>query len=89
MKFSVECNSLRELIAAAGVPVGTLATRLGLSDSMTSQKATGERPIFADEIGPIAAAINEAGRTTVTEKQVISLIGKARVKVRGSLADAG
>jgi len=87
MKFTIECKTIRELIAAAGVPVGVLAKRLGLSDSMTSQKATGERPFFADEIGAVAAAINEAGRVKVTNKQVIELIGKANIKRRGTLAE--
>jgi len=35
----------------------------------------------------IVAAINDGGRVTITEKQLINLIGKERIKVRGSLAD--
>ncbi len=83
MRFTVEIQNVRQLLSAAGVPVGTLAKRLGRSEPMTSLKVKGMRPMFLDEVGAIVGAINDGGRMTVTENQIIKLIGKKNLKVRG------
>lgn len=83
MKFTINVRDLRQLVDAAGVPVGAVAARMGRSDSMTSLKLKGKRPLFMDEVGPIVAAINEGGSVTVTEEQVVKLVGKANIKLRG------
>jgi hypothetical protein len=83
MRFTVEISNVRELVMAAGVTMGTLAKRMGRSESMTSLKVKGVRPMFLDEIGAIVGAINDAGLMTVTDAQVLKLIGKENVKVRG------
>jgi len=83
MRFTVEVNNIRELIAAAGVPMGALAQQLGRSETMASNKLKGKRSLFLDEVGAIVGAINDHGRMTVTDAQVIKLIGKHNLKVRG------
>lgn len=83
MKFSVTVENVRDLIHSAGVTVGDVAVRMGRSESMTAQKLIGTRPLFLDEVGAIAGSINAEGRITVTEEQVIRLIGKKNIKVRG------
>jgi hypothetical protein len=83
MRFTVEISNIRELVMAAGVTMGTLAKRMGRHESMTSLKIKGVRPIFLDEIGAIVGAINDGGLMTVTEAQVIKLIGRENIKVRG------
>lgn len=83
MKFQVTVNDVRELVGSAGVTTGLLAQRMGLSDSMVSLKLKGLRPIFADEVGAIVGAINAVARMKVTEDQVIRVIGKNNLKVRG------
>ena len=85
MKISVEVKDVRELLDAAGVTIGTLARRLGLSESMTSMKLKGTRPFFLDEVGGIVGAVEEGGRTAVTEKQVVELVGRGNMKIRGYL----
>ena len=86
MKLNVDCPTLRDVVRAVGLPVGDLATRLGLSVSMVSLRMSGARPWFEDELGPVAAAINETNRAKIDEAKVLRLIGKANVKRRGYLA---
>ncbi len=83
MRFTVEISNVRELVMAAGVTMGTLAKRMGRSESMTSLKVKGVRPMFLDEIGAIVGAVNDGGLMTVTEAQVVKLIGRENIKVRG------
>lgn len=83
MRFTVEISNVRELVMAAGVTMGTLAKRMGRSESMTSLKVKGVRPMFLDEIGAIVGAVNDGGVMTVTDAQVVKLIGKENIKVRG------
>lgn len=88
MKVMVKVETLRELISAAGVSIKDLAARLGLNQSTVTLKINGERPLFLDEVGPITAAINEAGRVEVYQEEVIDLVGKNNIKTRGYLKTA-
>ena len=88
MKILVKVETLRELIRASGVEIKDLAQRLGLNQSTVTLKLAGERPLFLDEIGPITAAINEAGRVEVYNEEVIELVGKSNIKTRGFLRAA-
>ena len=83
MKVTVQVDNVRDLVDSAGVTVGALAQRMGRHVSIASLKLKGVKPIFMDEIGAIVGAINAAGRMTVTEEQVIKLIGRKNIKVRG------
>ena len=87
MKTTVEIDSLRELISASGIGIAAIAERLGLNQSTVSLKIKGERPLFLDEMGPIAAAINAGGRIKVSETDVINIIGRSNLKQRGYLGD--
>jgi hypothetical protein len=85
MKFSVKIETVRELLDAAGVPVVALAKRLGLGESITSLKVRHVRPFYADEIGAVVGAVNDAGRMDVTEDKVVRLVGKKNIMLRGYL----
>ena len=85
MKVLVEIETLRDLLRASGVEIKDLAARLGLNQSTVTLKIAGERPLFLDEVGPITAAINEAGRAEVYQEEVIDLVGKSNIKQRGYL----
>ena len=50
---------------------------------MTHLKFKGTRSIFIDECGKIAAALNSGGRVSIQPEDVIKLIGKKNLKVRG------
>jgi hypothetical protein len=83
MKFSVKIDNVRELVEAAGCSIGAVAQRMGRSESMTSLKLKGVRPLFMDEVGAIVGAVNGGGRMEVTEEQVVRLIGRRNIKLRG------
>ena len=86
MVFRIKCESLKELLAAAGVQPLDIAKRLGLCKASVSMKLNGERPWWEDEIGPIATAINKTGRAKVDEAKLIRFIGKEHIRRRGTLA---
>jgi len=88
MKTAVEIGTLRELISASGIGIAVIAERLGLNQSTVSLKISGDRPMFLDECGPIAAAVNAGGRIKVNEADVIELIGRSNLKQRGYLKEA-
>lgn len=83
MQIKVKVENIRELIHASGISMMDVARRMGLSETMVSLKINGQRTLFADEIGSIVGAINDGGRATVSEDQVIKLIGKKNLGVRG------
>lgn len=83
MQIKVKVNTVRELIHASGISIEDVAQRMGLSPTMTSLKILGQRTLFLDEIGAIVGAINDGERTVVTEDQIVKLIGKKNLKVRG------
>lgn len=83
MELKVKIETIRELIEASGVSMAALAQRMGRSQTMTSLKIHGHRPLFMDEIGAIVGAVNETGRAKVSEEQVVKLIGRRNIKVRG------
>lgn len=83
MEFRVRIESIRQLVQVSGVSYGDLAAEMGLSQTMTSFKFKGTRPIFMDEVAAIVKGINAGGRMTVTRDQVTKLIGKKNLKVRG------
>jgi len=83
MNITVKVANVRELMTAAGVPMSVLAKQMKLSESMVALKIKGLRPMFLDEVGAIVAAVNSIGRTTVTLEEIIKLIGKKNLKVRG------
>ena len=87
MKTTVGIETLRELISASGIGLAAIAERLGLNQSTVSLKINGDRPLFLDEMGPIAAAINAGGRVKVSEAEVINLIGRTNLKQRGYLKE--
>ena len=87
MKTTVGIETLRELISASGIGLAAIAERLGLNQSTVSLKISGDRPMFIDECGPIAAAINAGGRVKVSEADVIDLVGRANLKQRGYLKE--
>lgn len=83
MRLKVRIETLRELVKVSGVPVGDLADAMSLSQTMTSFKLAGSRPLFLDEIPAIVSAINNGERVEVTDEQVMDLVGKRNLKVRG------
>jgi len=83
MKFSIEISNVRELVHSAGVTIAVLATHMGRSESIVAQKINGTKPLFLDEIPGIVGAVNDAKRIKVTEEEVIKLVGKGVIKVRG------
>jgi predicted transcriptional regulator len=85
MKAQVTVETLRDLIRVSGVGIVELAQRMGLNQGTVSNKINGERPMFIDEIGPITAAINDAGRMRVKESELVELVGRTNLKVRGYL----
>jgi DNA transposition AAA+ family ATPase len=87
MKTTVEIGTLRELISASGIGIAAIAERLGLNQSTVSLKISGDRPMFLDECAPIAAAVNAGGRIKVNEGDVMELIGRTNLKIRGYLKE--
>ena len=83
MRFNLEVDNIRDLIHSAGLTIDEVAQRLGRSESVTRQKLKGERSLFLDEVGAIAAAITDAGRVKVSEGTLLKLLGRGRVRVRG------
>ena len=86
MQFKVKVDNVRDLLVVGGVTTAALAKRLGLSTAMTNLKLKGRKSLFLDEVGAIVGAINAVDRMTVTEDQVVKVIGKTNLKVRGFAA---
>ena len=86
MKISVKVETIRELFDVSGAAMKSFAEKLGVTESSVSYKLDRERPIYADEIGPLVATMNEPGRIVVSEERVIRLIGRRTIKVRGYMA---
>lgn len=83
VKLNVTVETIRDLVEVAGVPMNEIAVHMNLSGTMTSLKFKGHRSIFMDEVDAIAAALNSGGRVRVTSDDVVALIGKKNLKVRG------
>jgi len=83
MRIQVKVETIRDVADVSGVQMKEIAAHLGLSVTMTHLKFKGTRSIFIDECGKIAAALNSGGRVSIQPEDVIKLIGKKNLKVRG------
>lgn len=83
MEFKLNVDNLKDLINSAGLTVTEAARCIGRHESITRQKLRGERTLFLDEVDAMAEAITAAGRIEVTRDQLLELLGRGRVKVRG------
>lgn len=83
LKVEVEVATIGQLITLSGATISDISQRMGVSPASAGQKLRGSRSLFLDEVGAIVGAINSFKRTTVTEDQVVELIGKHNIRVRG------
>jgi hypothetical protein len=68
---------------AAGIGPEEVARELGLSGSAVSHKLMGARAWFQDELEKLADILTGRGRFEITGDQLVRLVGKKLVKVRG------
>jgi hypothetical protein len=83
MIVQAKIQTIRELAEISGVPMKEIAAHLGLSVTMTHLKFKGTRAIFIDECGKIAKAMSHTGRLSISAEDVIKLIGRKNLKIRG------